>query len=77
MSLLQTAAAGKLGTMIVRYVSHFDVKATSKCNTASDDIKNSDPSKIHNLSRPVAVEGAEPGDCLVIDILDGMYAGFS
>ncbi|KAI0353664.1 Acetamidase/Formamidase [Trametes cingulata] len=39
-------------------------------NDCSDDIKNVDLSKIHNLSGPVAVEGAEPGDCLVVDILD-------
>ncbi len=38
----------------------------------SDDIKNVDLTKIHNLSGPIAVEGAEPGDCLVVDILDGM-----
>jgi formamidase len=40
-------------------------------HTASDDIKNVDLTKVHNLSGPVAVEGAEPGDCLVVDILDG------
>ncbi|THH13122.1 hypothetical protein EW146_g7063 [Bondarzewia mesenterica] len=39
-------------------------------NDSSDDIKNVDLTKIHNLSGPVAVEGAEPGDCLVVDILD-------
>jgi len=37
---------------------------------ASDDVKNVDLTKVHNLSGPVAVEGAEPGDCLVVDILD-------
>ena len=37
--------------------------------SASDDIKNVDLTKIYNLSGPIAVEGAEPGDCLV-DILD-------
>jgi formamidase len=37
----------------------------------SDDIKNVDLTKVHNLTGPVAVEGAEPGDCLVVDILDG------
>lgn len=36
----------------------------------SDDIKNVDLTKVHNLSGPIAVEGAEPGDCLVVDILD-------
>ena len=40
-------------------------------NDNSDDIKNVDLTKIHNLSGPVAVEGAMPGDCLVVDILDG------
>ncbi|EED80002.1 predicted protein [Postia placenta Mad-698-R] len=39
-------------------------------NDYSDDIKNVDLTKIHNLSGPIAVEGAEPGDCLVVDILD-------
>lgn len=29
--------------------------------------------KVHNLSGPIAIEGAEPGDCLVVDILDGPY----
>lgn len=33
---------------------------------------NVDLTKVHNLSGPVAVEGAEPGDCLVVDILDGL-----
>jgi len=39
-------------------------------NDASDDVKNVDLTKVHNLSGPIAVEGAEPGDCLVVDILD-------
>ncbi|EIN04008.1 Acetamidase/Formamidase [Punctularia strigosozonata HHB-11173 SS5] len=39
-------------------------------NDFSDDIRDVDLSKIHNLSGPIAVEGAEPGDCLVVDILD-------
>lgn len=39
-------------------------------NDNSDDIKNVDLTRIHNLSGPIAVEGAEPGDCLVVDILD-------
>jgi len=33
-------------------------------------VKNVDLTKVHNLSGPIAVEGAEPGDCLVVDILD-------
>ncbi|GJJ08724.1 hypothetical protein Clacol_002943 [Clathrus columnatus] len=39
-------------------------------NDTSDDIKNVDLTKVHNLTGPVAVEGAEPGDALVVDILD-------
>ena len=41
--------------------------------SASDDVKNVDLTKIHNLSGPIAVEGAEPGDCLVVDILDSEF----
>lgn len=36
-------------------------------------MKNVDLTKVHNLSGPIAVEGAEPGDCLVVDILDGEF----
>lgn len=43
----------------------------------SDDVKNIDLTKVHNLSGPIAVEGAEPGDCLVVDILDGTRFYFS
>ncbi|TFY62925.1 hypothetical protein EVG20_g6531 [Dentipellis fragilis] len=39
-------------------------------NDTSDDIRDVDLTKVHNLSGPIAVEGAEPGDCLVVDILD-------
>lgn len=38
----------------------------------SDDIMNVDLTKVHNLSGPVSIEGAEPGDVLVVDILDGI-----
>lgn len=41
-------------------------------SSASDDIRDVDLTSVHNLSGPIAVEGAEPGDCLVVDILDGM-----
>ena len=37
---------------------------------SADDIRNLDLSIVHPLSGPVAVEGAEPGDLLVVDILD-------
>ena len=38
-----------------------------------DSVMNVDLTKVHNLSGPVAVEGAEPGDCLMVDIMDGEY----
>ena len=34
------------------------------------DVRDVDLSQVHFLSGPVAVEGAEPGDLLVVDILD-------
>ncbi|KAF6759768.1 Acetamidase Formamidase [Ephemerocybe angulata] len=39
-------------------------------NDNSDDVRDVDLTRVHNLSGPVAVEGAQPGDCLVVDILD-------
>jgi formamidase len=36
----------------------------------ADDIKNVDLTKIHNLSGPFEIKGTEPGDVLVVDILD-------
>ncbi|KAH8094540.1 Acetamidase Formamidase [Cristinia sonorae] len=45
-------------------------------NDDSDDIKNVDLSQIHHLSGPIAVEGAEPGDCLVpFDKMPWGYTG--
>ena len=46
-------------------------------NDTSDDIMKVDLSQIHYLSGPVAVTGAEPGDCLVVDILDGIDPFYS
>jgi len=45
---------------------------TSVDSVDSDDVRDVDLTMVHNLSGPVAVEGAEPGDCLVVDILDGL-----
>jgi formamidase len=39
-------------------------------NDSSDDVRDVDLSAAHMLSGPFAVEGAEPGDLLVLDILD-------
>lgn len=39
-------------------------------NDDASDVRDVDLSKVHFLSGPVGVEGAEPGDLLVVDILD-------
>lgn len=39
-------------------------------NNSATDILKVDLSKVHYLSGPIGVEGAEPGDLLVVDILD-------
>ena len=39
-------------------------------NDSANDVRDVDLSPAHMLSGPVAVEGAEPGDLLVVDILD-------
>lgn len=37
---------------------------------SADDIREADLSIVHQLSGPIAVEGARPGDLLAVDILD-------
>jgi formamidase len=37
---------------------------------SADDILNAPMTKVHALSGPIAVEGAKPGDLLIVDILD-------
>ena len=39
-------------------------------NDSADDMKNIDLTKIHYLSGPFEVQGAEPGDILVVEIQD-------
>lgn len=39
-------------------------------NDSSNDVRDVDLSVAHMLSGPIGVEGAEPGDLLVVDILD-------
>ena len=51
-------------------------------NDSANDIRDVDLSQVHYLSGPIRVEGAEPGDLLVVDILDigplpGMQWGFT
>ena len=37
---------------------------------SANDIRDVDLTKVHYLSGPIGVEGAKPGDLLVVDILD-------
>lgn len=41
-----------------------------KDNDSASDILNVDLTCVHYLSGPIAVKGAQPGDILVVDILD-------
>jgi len=41
-----------------------------KNNDSADDVRDIDLSTVHYLSGPVGVHGAEPGDLLVVDLLD-------
>ncbi|MFJ2994479.1 formamidase [Pandoraea sp. NPDC087047] len=41
-----------------------------KNNDSADDVRDIDLSIVHFLSGPVGVRGAEPGDLLVVDLLD-------
>ena len=39
-------------------------------NDSADDVRDVDLTTVHYLSGPVGVKGAEPGDLLVVDLLD-------
>lgn len=39
-------------------------------NNSANDVRDVDLTKVHYLSGPIGVEGADPGDLLVVDILD-------
>lgn len=39
-------------------------------NDSAEDVRDVDLSKVHYLTGPIGVKGAEPGDLLVVDILD-------
>ena len=41
-----------------------------KNNDSADDVRDIDLSTVHFLSGPIGVEGVEPGDLLVVDLLD-------
>jgi formamidase len=39
-------------------------------NDSADDVKNVDLTRVHYLTGPFNIEGADPGDLLVVEILD-------
>jgi formamidase len=39
-------------------------------NESADDVRDIDLTIVHFLSGPIGIEGAEPGDLLVVDLLD-------
>ncbi|MYV97653.1 formamidase [Streptomyces sp. SID3343] len=39
-------------------------------NDSADDVRDADLNMVHQLSGPIGVEGARPGDLLIVDILD-------
>ena len=41
-----------------------------KNNNSADDVRDIDLTTVHFLSGPIEVEAAEPGDMLVVDLLD-------
>lgn len=41
-----------------------------KNNDSADDVKNVDLTQVHYLSGPFEVEGAKPGDVLLVEIMD-------
>ncbi|KAK4936568.1 hypothetical protein LTR28_010121 [Elasticomyces elasticus] len=41
-----------------------------KNNDSADDVRNVDLTRVHYLSGPFEVETAEPGDVLVVEIMD-------
>src|SRR5258708_16407291 len=41
-----------------------------KNNDSADDVRDIDLSIVHFLSGPIVVEGAEPGDLLLVDLLE-------
>ena len=46
------------------------INCNSGNNDSADDMKNIDLTRIHYLSGPFEVETAEPGDVLLVEIMD-------
>lgn len=66
---IPAAAAVKPGTDFRMDCREWTDGQISNSDDASD-IRDIDLSRLHVLSGPVAIDGAEPGDMLVVDILD-------
>lgn len=39
-------------------------------NDSADDVRNVDLTRIHYLTGPFEIEGAQPGDILLVEIMD-------
>ena len=46
------------------------------CDSTSADIESMNPSRVHPLTGPIYVDGAEPGDLLAVEILDVATGSF-
>ena len=46
------------------------------CDSTSADIESMDPSRVHPLTGPIYLDGAEPGDLLAVEILDVATGSF-
>jgi acetamidase/formamidase len=44
--------------------------------TTTEDLLNWDPTQSHALTGPIAIDGAEPGDALVVEIVDISHKGW-
>jgi formamidase len=51
-------------------VNHVLTELLSGNNDSADDVKNVDLTRIHYLSGPFEIETAEPGDVLLVEIMD-------
>lgn len=56
------------GCLVSEYCSLTQVEIGN--NDSADDMKNVDLTRIHYLSGPFEVETAEPGDILIVEIME-------
>jgi len=61
------------GGQIGNFIEHTSIAPAYQIlgnNDSADDMKNVDLTKIHYLSGPFEIETAEPGDVLLVEIMD-------